>query len=391
MPSVLFDLTILATETRLRGIGRYVAELARALERTAGTAPSPRVRFLERTDWLGGGSVSDDATASLERLGQRASSASHYAWAYRQRVGMARAVRSLHPDLVHVGYAHARPLGYLGCPRVVTCHDLIPLRFSERYSDWREGWGRGRRWLDWRRYHGANHVIAISEETASDLVRLLGVSPRKISIVPNGIDLQRWSAEKQPGDRAALERVGLSSRPFFIYAGDADWRKNASGMLNGLARALPKLRSNEPVLAWAGKLSPERSAEVLGRARELGVECSLLLLGYVPDPVLHALYRGALATLFVSRAEGFGYPVLEAMALGCPVITSNRSSPAEIAGDAALLVDPEDHDAIAEAIVTLAGSAQERSRLTLRGRKRARLYSLERQGRETRRVYQALV
>jgi alpha-1,3-rhamnosyl/mannosyltransferase len=115
------------------------------------------------------------------------------------------------------------------------------------------------------------------------------------------------------------------------------------------------------------------------------------LLGYVPDFELAALYRGAVAQLFVSHAEGFGYPVVEAMACGCPVITSDRSSTAEIAADAALLVDPESPDAIASAILELAASEQERSRFSGRGAARANRFSLERMADGTLEVYRRVI
>ena len=130
---------------------------------------------------------------------------------------------------------------------------------------------------------------------------------------------------------------------------------------------------------------------MLDRARAFGVEDALILAGYVSDDELHALYRGALATLLVSHAEGFGYPVLEAMALGCPVITSNCSSLPEVAGDAALLVDPRNHAAIGAAITTLAESPAERQRLIAKGKLRATEFSVERQAQNTLEVYAAVL
>jgi glycosyltransferase involved in cell wall biosynthesis len=390
LSSVLFDLTILSTETKVRGIGRYLSELARGLGRQA-SAHGLRVRFLERADWTGTGVVSDDAETAITRLVERPWRDARHAWAYRQRLGLARAVRASKADLLHVGYGHARPLGDFACPRVVTCHDLIPLRFPEHYSDWQEGWGPGRRWLDARRYHGAEHVIAISRATADDLMQLLDVPARKISVVPNGIDLSKWKPQPSVRDAGARARFHVEARPYLIYAGDADWRKNAEGMLAGLAGARNRAQGEDLCLVWAGLLREERRRMVLERARALGVDQALILTGYVPDDELHGLYRGALAALFVSHAEGFGYPVLEAMALGCPVITSDRSSLPELADGAALLVDPRNPAAIADAIVALAESAHERKRLIDQGKARARAFSVERQARDTLAVYAAVL
>jgi glycosyltransferase involved in cell wall biosynthesis len=389
--TVLFDLTILATETKVRGIGRYLSELARALGKATRGSKAMRVRFLVRAGWAGEGSVSDDAEAAIERLVEQPWRDPRHAWAYRQRLGMARAVRAQKADLVHVGYGNARPLGRLDCPRVVTCHDLIPLLFPDRYADWQEGWAKGRRWLDEQRYHGADHVIAISQATKDDLIRLLGVPASKISVVPNGIDLAKWKPRPSVLDSGVRARFHVEARPYLIYAGDADWRKNAEGMLAGLAGARARAREEDLCLVWAGLLRDDRRREVLECARTRGVEDALVLAGYVSDDELHALYRGALATLLVSHAEGFGYPVIEAMALGCPVITSNCSSLPEVAGDAALLVDPRDHGAIGAAITTLAQSPAERQRLIARGKVRATEFTVERQAERTLDVYRAVL
>src|SRR5262245_15321195 len=194
MGSVLFDLTILETETRLTGIGRYVSELGRALGRAASDELS--VEFLEHIGWLGDSVVTSDAEGCIERLGARLRPGiARYAWAYRHRVGLSAAVRQTRPDLIHTGFAYARPLAVLSCPRVVTCHDLIPLLFPKYFSDWHEGWSGGRRMLDERRYRGADHIIAISHSTANDLMRLLDVPASRISVVHNGIDLSRWNSE----------------------------------------------------------------------------------------------------------------------------------------------------------------------------------------------------
>jgi glycosyltransferase involved in cell wall biosynthesis len=140
-------------------------------------------------------------------------------------------------------------------------------------------------------------------------------------------------------------------------------------------------------LIWAAHLDAEARRAIGRIAREHGVADSVRLTGYVSDAELSALYRGAVAQLFVSRAEGFGYPAVEAMAAGCPVITSDRSSMAEIAGDAALLVDPESSDAIADAIITLASSSEARQSYAQRGVQRAARFSLERMASDTLAVY----
>jgi glycosyltransferase involved in cell wall biosynthesis len=228
-----------------------------------------------------------------------------------------------------------------------------------------------------RRWDAAPHIITSKG--------LLGVPERRITVVHNGIALERWTPAAAPGDRSALADRGLRERGYLLYAGDADWRKNHEGMLAGLATS-----RSDATLAWAGQLSEERRRMIREDARRHGIAHRLALLGHVDDAALAALYRGALATLFVSRAEGFGLPVVEAMACGSPVITSDRSSLAEIAEGAALLVDPESPAAIGAAIASLTDDAL-RARLRGRGLERARRFSLEEQARATREVYRGLL
>jgi glycosyltransferase involved in cell wall biosynthesis len=159
-------------------------------------------------------------------------------------------------------------------------------------------------------------------------------------------------------------------------------------MFEGLDRARRQDGSRELQLVWAGRLTEREGLTLSQLARDHGVEQAVDFRGYVSDEDLAELYREAVASVFVSRAEGFGYPVVEAMASGCPVITSNRSSMLEIAGDSAWLVDPEDPDAIAEAMATLTRDSSERKRLVALGLLRCQRFSVERMSRETLSVYQ---
>jgi glycosyltransferase involved in cell wall biosynthesis len=388
-PDVLLDLSILATETRVRGIGRYLLELAPALEEQAKAAGRIRVGFLQSTAWLGAGVVDTDASSVIARLKGGPEPEGRWSWAYRFRVGATRAVHAAGARLLHLGSPNVTPLGETG-PRVVTSHDLIPLRYPAHYATRGEGFGPGRRLLDRRRYGSAQHIIAISHATADDLMRILGMPASRITVVYNGVRLAAWSAEPTAADTTLRERYGLAER-FLVYAGDGDWRKNAEGMLRGLAQARSASPRLDLQLAWAGKLSEARQQAIRGLADELGIAQSVHLLGFVPDDDLAALYRQAFATLFVSRAEGFGYPVLEAMACGSPVITSNVSSLVEVAGDVATLVDPEDPGAIGRAIVSVDQGASARRQLTSAGRAWVARFSVERQAKETLAVYEQLL
>jgi len=392
VPTALLDLTVLATGSRARGIGRYVADLALAMSRRLEDGSGAlRLRGVERLSFLGPGRIADDVPAAVERLLSSPHENAHMHWAYHVRIALPRETRRARPDLLHTGHPEATPLGRLPCPRVTTAHDLIVLKFAERYASYKEGFRPGRERLDLRRFGRPEHIIAVSETTASDLVTQLGIPAGKISVVYNGVDLSRFSPEVAPRDSEARARQGLEGRNYLLYVGAGDWRKNPDGMFAALSRARRRAPGLDLCLAWAGRLNQENGQAVGELAVRHGVTRDVHMLGYVSDEDLGALNRGAVAQLFVSRSEGFGYPIVEAMASGCPVITSNRSSMAELAGDAALMVDPEEPDEIAEAIVALGESESERRRFRDRGAVRCRYFSLDRMADETLEVYRSVL
>ena len=155
--------------------------------------------------------------------------------------------------------------------------------------------------------------------------------------------------------------------------------------MGGLARA--KQMGVDLDLVWAGHLAPNHVANVEAEARRAGVLGSLRRVGYVPDEDLVALYRAAVAHLFVSRLEGFGLTIVEAMAAGCPVVTTVAGALAEVAGDAALTVDPEDHAGIGDALARLAREPKLREECVRRGRERAPKFSRAALAKGTAEVY----
>lgn len=386
--TALLDLSVLATHTNTRGIGRYVYDLARGLAALTKDAGDVRLLGIEALPWSGEPQLTEDVLGAAQRLLSAPERLPHASWAYRVRLRLARATARSGADLVHSGHPNATPLGKLACPRVGTCHDLIPLLYPKHHTDIRDGFGAGRRRLDARRFRGMDHVIAISRTTADDLMRLLDVPAERITVVYNGVDTRLFQPEPTDRDEAVLQGLGVED-PFVLCVGAANWRKNSEGMIAGFARArerVPGLR-----LYWAGRLGEEDAARVDGAARREGVEDFVRRLGYVDDATLSTLYRRALALLFVSRGEGFGYPVIEAMAAGCPVVTSNRSSLGEIASGAAETVDPEAPEEIAAALIALSDGVERRSELRARGIERAGQFTLGRMASETLEVYRRVV
>lgn len=380
---VLLDLSVLATESTSRGIGRYGDELARALHAETRGGGSFRILGVAALPLWGPPRVSEDIPAVLEELRSRRSRQGKSSWASRVRLSLARAAESADAHVVHSLDPAATPLTALGCPRVVTCHHVESAVSAEAWH----GAGAERSRTQKRRFARADRVIAISRATAQELIARLDVPREKISIVHNGVDLSRWSVDSKTDDDARLGALGVTRRRYLLCVGAADTRKNVEGVLHGLARARELGGRRDLVVAWAGKLDKSESARLDQLAESFGVPDSIVKLGFVSDADLASLYRGAVALVFASRREGFGYPIVEAMASGCPVITSNRSSLIEIAGDAAFTIDPDDTDAIADAIVLLADDNAERRRLAEQGPVRARAFSRATMAERTLEVY----
>jgi glycosyltransferase involved in cell wall biosynthesis len=379
--TVVIDFSPLNTPTRVRGIGRYLMTLALGFSRLR---PSDfrdlRLLALLSSTISGHIEVTEDFAEVLRHpWAQSPSQLDRYRWAYTRRSTLWSVMRRLDARLVHLGDPNATPLAWplTHCKRVVTCHDLIPLQFPSIYLGARDGFGVLGKQLIRRRFRSADHVVAISEATRHQVIELLGVSKTKITRVYNGVDLSGWTTQDPGDDLQRLQRHGLRRRRFLLYVGDVDWRKNPEGMIRGLAEAAKSC--NDLALAFVGKLEAHKVASIRQQAARANLHDHVHLLGFVSDSDLRALYRNALAHLFVSRSEGFGYTVVEAMASGCPVITTQCGSLAEVAGEAALRVDPEDPIAIGQAIATLARDATLARVLSARGIRWAGQFSCEAQ------------
>jgi glycosyltransferase involved in cell wall biosynthesis len=289
---------------------------------------------------------------------------------------LAREVCQRPPDVLFVP-AHVLPFvlpAWRLPPSVVTIHDLGYRHFPQAHP-WRQ-----RLYLDWSTQWSAlaaTKLIAISGATAADLQHVYAAPTYKVTVIHEATTPFRGPLATVAEVKA---RYGLL-RPYLLYVGTLQPRKN----LERLVRAYAKLQAagSSPadlVLAGGqGWLSPP----LVELAATLGVGDQVHLLGYVADAELPALYQGALGFCFPSLFEGFGLPVLEAQQLGVPVMSANNSALPEIAGDAALLVDPTDVDAIAEAMLRLSQDEPLRQRLIQAGYENVKRFSWEKAARET--------
>lgn len=221
----------------------------------------------------------------------------------------------------------------------------------------------------------AEVIVAASEATRSDLRKYYGVPEQKMKVIYDGYqDLARYAAD--------APRVAEAHAPFFFFAGKVKYRKNVHGIAAAFAEF--KKRTGAPAhLVIAGDYGPgEYYDRIMRSLREAGAESDVHFVGYTSGHQLYAYYKNALAVVFPSINEGFGMPIIEAMSVGTPVITSNISSMAEAAGDAALLVNPHDAGDIARAMERLYADGALREELRKKGSERAKQFSWPKAARE---------
>jgi len=261
--------------------------------------------------------------------------------------------------------------------KVITVHDLRTLHIQDGDPQDLD--------LIKRSCERADQVITISGFTRDDLVRAFGVPEHKITIVPLGVDEEFARLEDRAPVEALKQRLGLD-RPYFLSLGLVP-RKNIEGQLEAFARFPHR---GEYALVLAGHLGGPHVDRYRRRIEQLGLERDVILPGPVPLDELVLLYNGAHAFLFPSLLEGFGIPVLEAMACGAPVISSKSSALPEVCGGAALLVDPRSAEEMCGAMTRLAEDTDLHQDLRARGEARAAEFSWERMARGILEVYKNL-
>lgn len=273
---------------------------------------------------------------------------------------------------------------------IVTIYDLIPLLQTDFYWDRKplKKWVLFSQLLP-RAIGLAQKVITISQHSKQDIMRVFGVEDEKIVVVYPGCDacFRPISTNECPPEVKGFLGSRISG-PFILYVGSFDRRKNTASLLRAYSRLVQRGAEHMLVLA-ARKGYQYRSIEKL--VTELSLTDRLILLDFVPRQYLPYLYNLADLFVFPSLYEGFGLPVLEAMACGVPVIASNRTSLPEVVGDAGILVNPENPDELASAMSKVLGDSELRATLSKKGIERARLFSWEDAARKVIEIYQGVV
>jgi len=251
-------------------------------------------------------------------------------------------------------------------PQVVTVHDLHPLQYSNEVPFYRNLSFRYRIPYLLRR---ADAVIAVSETTKRDIVRICGIAADKIHVIPCGYD----SGLFQPVEVAdvVLDKYGLSGTRYVLYVGNIVRHKNVSSLVKAFAAS-----NVESVLVICGaKMDVLYFKEIQETITRLGIGDNIIFLEYIEAADLPALYSKAALFAFPSLHEGFGIPLLEAMACGAPVLTSHTSSMPDVVGDAAILVDPNSIEDIAHGIKLIFNDETLRDTMRQKGFERVKLFS----------------
>jgi alpha-1,3-rhamnosyl/mannosyltransferase len=286
------------------------------------------------------------------------------------------AVARARPRLLHSLGVDIQPtIPYVtSCPLIVTLHDLVPLLFPEHYVTGPRNALTYKLML--RKVCSAAHVITDTEASKRDIIRGLNLPPQSITSVLLGVDMEPLLTV---GDLSPQSKQ--PEPPYFVYAGTLDYVKNVGNLLSAFAivfAAQPDVR-----LVMIGHSCQDFSGQFRMEAYPF-----LVHLGFVPREDVAPIFAGARGAMTCYRYQGFGLPVVEAMAAGCPVITSNRGAMRELASGAALLVDPESPVEIAESVMMLMNDEGLYSRLRRLGRKRASQLSWKSTADSTCRVYE---
>jgi len=292
------------------------------------------------------------------------------------------------PDILHCTYQ--LPLRARRACNIYTIHDLVPLRLPFATLDNKRQTYRLLRKIAAE----ADHIVTVSENSKQDIVQMLGVEEGRVTNTYEAVEFPRELVER-PDDLVAEElrgSFGLELQDYLLFYGALEPKKNVRRLIDAYMRsgvAIPLVITGPG--GWGNQTEAKTLESLLveQRARpESGRR--VYHFEYVSSPTLVSLIRGARAVLFPSLYEGFGLPVLEAMLLGTPVVTSRASSLPEIGGEAALYVDPYDVDDIANAVKTITADAGLRAELSRRGRAQAQLFSVARYRERVAALYERL-
>lgn len=290
-------------------------------------------------------------------------------------VGIPRAARRAGVDVVHAP-AYTAPF-WSPVPTVLTIHD-VSYELHPQWYPYRRDWAR--RTFYRCSAHAASHILTVSSFSASEITAAYRIPRERITVAPLGVD-EVFEADR--GD-AAIDLPAGVAPPYLLHVGDLHERRNLSMLADAVLAARHRVAGLSLVLVGSDR---GVAAELRAAADRAGAPAAVVHVRAIGDPQLRALYRHATAFVYPSVYEGFGLPLIEAMASGAPVIAADAASIPEVVGDAALLLDPHARDAWTAAIVEIACDEGRRARMRGAGLRRASQFTWLRTARLTLDVY----
>ncbi|CAO4172725.1 glycosyltransferase family 4 protein [Methylorubrum aminovorans] len=369
-------------------IGRGFYELEEGARRwTNGAAELPRDLF------YGGSDIDVKVTIGVAstmtyRLASGLFDTTTFQLASRlEQLSVRTAVAAVQRKLISLGVNgylanHFLPVHFPGLVNYAFLHDVLPILYPEFFmADARENFAH-----NMAVFRSANHVFSNSDASRQDLIRVGGVPPDRITTVSLAID-EAFVPKSRLDVEATLSSHNIGTRPYILTVGTLEPRKNHSRLIDAFLELLNSGNSSCD-LVLVGKYG-WGTENLINKIHHLGIAEHVHLLSGVNNEQLASLYSGALFAAYPSLYEGFGLPVLEAMACGCPVLTSNRASMPEISGEAALLVDPTDIASITQGLYQMFTNRELRQRLSDLGLKRSRSFSWDRTAERVLKVIEA--
>lgn len=230
--------------------------------------------------------------------------------------------------------------------------------------------------------HQATHIIAVSKATKSDLIKKVALSPSAITTIYEGIDTTFFKPKSFKESQKILQKYSLQPNSYFFFVGTIQPRKNLANLIRGYANFLTTTNASKVQLVLGGGKG-WLSEDIYLLPKQLGIEDKVKFIGRVDDQDLPSLYSHALALTYPSLFEGFGLPILEAYSCHCPVLTSNCSSMPEVAGNAAILVDPLDVNQISQGLQQLFTDKRLIENNIKKGIKQLKKFSWEKSAKQT--------
>src|SRR5688500_9176122 len=351
------------------GIGTYIRNLLRQLARI--DRDTDYVLLCQQSDLDVGAQLGENFRTVLEPSPN---------YSIREQIHVPWVLHRERPDVYHAPH-YVLPAA-VRCRSVVTIHDCIHLMFPQ-YLPNRAAYAYARASM-WAAARRSDRILTVSEASKRDILHFFNVPPEKIVVVYNAID-EHFRVTPSAEDVARVRERYQLDHQFVLYVGNIKPHKNLVRLIEAFDALRRGGQDEIKLLIIGDEISKLPALRRAVHAHKLHKH--VRFLGYVSDGTLRILYRLASVFVFPSLYEGFGLPPLEAMASGTPVVTSNQSSLPEVAGDAAVLVDPYNAEAIANGIISVLRSTHLRDDLRKRGFERVKEYSWERSVRRVREIY----